>query len=49
MAADTTWKKVLYIKQDYPDNYLDEEQFKKDLKENRMSRIYQYKFKIFNS
>ena len=28
------WKKVLYIKQDYPDNYLDENQFKKDLKEN---------------
>jgi hypothetical protein len=28
------WRKILYKKQDYPDNYLDEEQFKKDLKIN---------------
>lgn len=28
------WRKILYERQDYPDNYLDEEQFKKDLKNN---------------
>lgn len=28
------WKKILYERQEYPDNYLDEEQFKKDLKKN---------------
>ena len=34
--ADTPkpWKKILYERQEYPDNYLDEEQFKKDLKNN---------------
>lgn len=33
-AVKAAWKKILYIKQDYPDTYLDENQFKKDLKEN---------------
>ena len=34
MASEQPWRKVLYVKQHYPDNYLDKEQFKKDLKEN---------------
>jgi phosphatidylinositol glycan class C protein len=34
------WRKILYKKQDYPDNYLDEEQFKKDLKINLNAKYY---------
>ena len=30
-----TWKKVLYEKQDYPDNYVDPEQFLNGLRKNR--------------
>ncbi|XP_019849812.1 PREDICTED: phosphatidylinositol N-acetylglucosaminyltransferase subunit C-like [Amphimedon queenslandica] len=33
------WKKILYERQEYPDNYLDEEQFRKDLKNNLFVEI----------
>ena len=33
------WRKILYEKQDYPDNYVDPEQFLKELKNNRKMAV----------
>ena len=35
MGGRKGWRKILYEKQDYPDNYMDRRQFLNGLKKNR--------------
>lgn len=41
-AAHTTWKKLLWVKQSYPDNYTDEETFLDHLQRNPRLRPYEF-------
>lgn len=42
MSRPRTWKKLLWVKQNYPDNYTDEETFLNSLQRNPTLRPYEF-------
>ncbi len=49
VANPLKWKKVLYLHQQYPDNYVDREQFLNELRQNISVRIYSYRQLVIRS